>query len=972
MGVLEGCIPREEVLKGDLDDAIFAADFGDVVADRAPKVYGDPRIFFQNTHPAAQLCKVIQAVFGRLSDPMEAGATIRLSTGFGGGKTHTLIALWHLARNISDPGMGIELLPAAGRPKKVKVVGIDASKAGEVFARHGDLVTRSLWGELSFQLGGPKALDILGRLDHPERQPDEALVESLFPPGPVLILLDEVVIYMATLTEQGQGNLLAFLNKLAGVVAKRPQTVLVVTDPADQRAFASQAARVGDSITAAAIKLDDLFGRRMTDFDPIGEESAQVIVRRLFEKVDPAAAQKASALYHSLYERVTRESPGLLPIYAASADYAKKMVQCYPFHPRLVETAQGRLGALQEFNKSRGTLRLFARILRSIWETGQELELITAGDVDWSSDRIQADLLQRLNRDNFKAAVSADIQKHAVELDEGERRGIHVRVASALLLESVPMQANSGLEPADLTLAVLRPEEAGPEPSEALDRLVGVCWHTYPLPGGRGWQFRYEPNVIKQVEERMGHIPIDDAKSKVLSEVQGYFSGPAFKLAAWPTSARQVPESAELQLALCEDEKTARSVCAYSDDSDPSALMPRLFRNAILAVTATASSLNTAVERARRLLAAEAIEREQRTGEASKLVREQLQRIKPELQKQFRLQSCRAFDRVVLPGGASYQMEEKYQVPEDKIMQKAQGQALLRSFLDDKDLVYKQGESLDTGRFMKEILRGATPLAEDPEVFTAKAVHERFLAAPGLRLVPNGDIVRQTILKALAAGKIAIRLANGKAYDASGCVDGPPGNRRRLPGSLSTLSLDDKVWLARVESQAAFSWLREETQVKKEEQKGKGFFPPSPTLPPKVTATTWERVLEYARTRPLLELKLTAGTPAEAAVLSGLAQPLGAEKIALSVTVGGNLKGGGRVNFQANDLKPTHPIGPLVMSQTLFNAMEEGADYEAELALSFGASGRQGLESMLSGLAEQAPEGVKPQAVFGEPSGGTQ
>jgi hypothetical protein len=457
---------------------------------------------------------------------------------------------------------------------------------------------------------------------------------------------------------------------------------------------------------------------------------------------------------------------------------------------------------------------------------------------DWSSDRIQADLLQRLNRDNFKAAVSADIQKHAVELDEGERRGIHVRVASALLLESVPMQANSGLEPADLTLAVLRPEEAGPEPSEALDRLAGVCWHTYPLPGGRGWQFRYEPNVIKQVEERMGHIPIDDAKSKVLSEVQGYFSGPAFKLVAWPTSARQVPESAELQLVLCEDEKTARSVCAYSDDSDPSALMPRLFRNAILAVTATASSLNTAVERARRLLAAEAIKREQRTGEASKLVREQLQRIKPELQKQFRLQSCRAFDRVVLPGGASYQMEEKYQVPEDKIMQKAQGQALLRSFLDDKDLVYKQGESLDTGRFMKEILRGATPLAEDPEVFTAKAVHERFLAAPGLRLVPNGDIVRQTILKALAAGKIAIRLANGKAYDASGCVDGPPGNRRRLPGSLSTLSLDDKVWLARVESQAAFSWLREETQVKEEEQKGKGFFPPPPTLPPKVTATT--------------------------------------------------------------------------------------------------------------------------------------
>lgn len=380
MGVLSGCKPRKEVLKGDLDDAIFAADFGDLIAGKAPAVYGDAKTFFQNTHPAKQLCKVTEAVFQRLANAKEAGATLRLSTGFGGGKTHTLMALWHLAQNIDDPTLGTELLPAAGRPKSVKIVAVDASKAGvPIFARHGKIEVQSLWGEIVYELGEEKALKSLGVADDPERQPDERLLEGFFPKGPILLLLDELVVYMATLSERGQGNFLAFLNKLAALVGKRPQTVLVVTDPADQRAYARESSRLGDSLVAAAVKLDDTFGRRMTDFDPIGDEAARVIVRRLFEGVDTGAAQTASAVYHALYERVAREAPGTVPPSATGPDYARRIVECYPLHPRLLDTAQDRLGALQEFNKSRGTLRLFARILRTVWEAKEDLELSRPG-----------------------------------------------------------------------------------------------------------------------------------------------------------------------------------------------------------------------------------------------------------------------------------------------------------------------------------------------------------------------------------------------------------------------------------------------------------------------------------------------------------------------------------------------------------------------------------------------------------------
>ena len=151
MSVLKGCKPRKEVLQGDLQDAIFAADFGDMIANKAPAVYNDPKTFFQNTHPAQQLRKIVETVFDRLNDPKEGGALLRLSTGFGGGKTHTLMALLHLARNIDKKDLGNELLPSAGRPKSITCIAIDAAKAGII-----DAVVTAPINKTSWNLAGAK------------------------------------------------------------------------------------------------------------------------------------------------------------------------------------------------------------------------------------------------------------------------------------------------------------------------------------------------------------------------------------------------------------------------------------------------------------------------------------------------------------------------------------------------------------------------------------------------------------------------------------------------------------------------------------------------------------------------------------------------------------------------------------------------------------------------------------------------
>lgn len=985
MGVRDACRPREEVLKGDLGDAIFAADFGNLIAGKAPKVYNDPKTFFQNTHPARELCRVVQAVFTRLTETKEGGATIRLSTGFGGGKTHTLMALWHLANNIADPAMGTDLLPAAGRPKQVKAVAVDAGKAGvPEFDSHGKVKTHSLWGEVFYGLGGDAALKTLGKADDPEASPSESQIEKVFPKGPVLILLDELVVYMAKLSDRGQGNMLGFLNSLASVVSRRPQTLLIVTDPAGQVAYATQSANLArelDKQQAAAQVLNNVFDRKVSDFDPIGKESAQVITRRLFKHIDPAAAQAASATYHSLYERVQQEAPGTLPPDAAGARCAEEIVRCYPFHPRLLATATDRLGILGDFQKSRGVLRLFARIVRDVWESESDLELITAGDIDWASQRIQADLLERLHKELFKAAISADLEKHALELDN-EQRSIHTRVASAVLLESIPMTANNGMEPADLAFAVLRPDEAGPEPAEAMERLMGVCWHTYPTSTGRGCEFRYEPNVRKQIEERMADVPIEDARSRVLSEAQGYFQGMTFKLRSWPTSATQVSESADLQLALCEDEKIAKAVVAFCDDSDPAAPMPRSFQNAILAVAPTATAFNEAVQRAKRLLAAEAIQRDSQRdarGEKSssgKLVLEQLKRIMPEIGKQFQIQTRRSFDQVILSGGIVRHIDETHQVPEDKILEKAQGQSCLKKFLEDNNMIYEYGQALDVDRFTKDVLPGTTPLPDKAGVYTAKHVHERFLAAPGLRLIPDNSVVRKTLLNALSAGKIVVRLSDGRTHDATGFVQGPPGRRRRVSDTLQSITLDDTVWVTTARSEHAKEWLKEDAASPPAGGSGGGSGGGGPTVAPprptRVTPASWDEVLKYADDRPLLELHLIASTTSDAGTLLNVAQPLGAEQLLLSVTTGGTLRDGGSMNFAADDVKPAHPAKPLTVAQTIFNSLAEGGGYEADLRLTFGSSGREGMKDLLQQARDVAPDALSVRATFDKPRDGSE
>ena len=963
MGVKEGSKPRDDVLQGELDDAIFAASFGKLIRNDGPLIYRDSEQFFKNTHPTAALTKLCRDVFGRLASPTEAGAILRLSTGFGGGKTHALMTLWHLAKVIGDPTKGTDLLPPAGRPASVRVCGIDAEGAGyPVFARHGELEARSLAAELAFQLAGPSALNALGRTNCAAASPDEQTVESWLPNEPTLILLDELVLYMDKLTEQEVGNLIGFLRTLMTAIATRKQTVLVITDPKDQPANAQGAARLAH----LARVLEQQTGRQATVIEPIGNETAQVIIRRLFEWVDPDLAAKASADYYALYQRVARDYPTLIPEEARSPKYAERIRACYPLHPRLIKTAEERLRVLPDYNLSRGTLRLFARMVRGVWDDpARNPEIITAGEIDWSSPLIQDDLLERLGRERFRAAVAADIEGHARELDGGVW-GHHRRVASALLLESLPLESNSGLDPADLTLAVLRPEDGGDEPAHALDRLAGACWHLYPMSGhANAWQFRYEPNILKQIEERMWQVPRADALDRLKAEVQKSFQGAFAKLLAWPPNAKAVPERPELQLALCESEDIAKSVVTYTDDT-PGAETMRTYRNAVLAVAPDPNGLEKAIQRMQRLMAAEAIEAEQTNSEGGRLAREQLKKQIPELRKATRLEAARAFNRLVLADGAVLTIDERFITPPDTPpMQLPSGQEAVKAFVEDRKLIYADTDSLFPDRFLELVFNGATPLADEPEARSAAALHRRFLSAQGLRLVPNTTVVRASILRGVAEGKLVVKQEDGTAFDAEGAVFTTNGHRRRDPGrKLTTLPMDEATRIAEAGSATAQEWLKE-TGAQEAVTPIDGLpLPPPPQGSGPTSTTDTEVAATYADKRNLLTLRITCLTAADAQKALGAASPLGATDITIEAELMGDMKDGGKLAFTVADAKVTAAIRPLTMAQTLGNALASGSSIRVTVCLGFGKEGKADLGAMLRSVFMQLPDTATIEARF--------
>lgn len=541
--------PHKDIREGRLEEAVFAANIWAVVQRTAPEVYLDPEEFFRKTYMTVGLGAILARVAEALRSGEAGDRIISLQTSFGGGKTHTLVALWHLAKHAER----LRTSPAAAELRRVlgdrfpeqlcntavfTNATCDSTQGRETPE---GVRTHTLWGELALQLGGRTLYEKIRANDETQRVPQGLFVEVLSAASPCLILLDELADYCvgAAAVPVGDTTLadqtISFIQQLTEAVQQVPGAVVVATLPASKYEVAQS-----EKGQEAFATLERRFQRLGADIKPVADDEIYQVVRtRLFESVtrpeDSEYPTKVAAAYQDLYASHAAE----VPTEAARSAYRGEIERSYPFHPLVIDALYTRWGSHPDFQRTRGVLRLLASVVGDLWDrretNTQSQPLIQPCHIRWSLDPLQA-ALTRLWGPGYQSVAAADIvsDKSNAGVFDDERGGDYRRerigqgLAAAMLLGSFGGQGHrTGFSAKELKLACSRPSLNWSYSDGALLELENRCFYLHYTaagsPGKRYWfntrptlnklvvQYRqqaareaFEPDILSALEEHAG------------------------------------------------------------------------------------------------------------------------------------------------------------------------------------------------------------------------------------------------------------------------------------------------------------------------------------------------------------------------------------------------------------------------------------------------------------------------------------
>lgn len=647
--IFDTCGPRSEVLQGELREDIFAARLKDVLDHKADPVYQDPATFFENTYPTEGLKLVLDEALGRLTGATPArNAVIRLETAFGGGKTHNLIALYHTASGY-QPGPKFAkptLVPPRGAVRVVGIVGSDLEPRDGL--SHGDATTHTLWGELAYQLGGAAGYGLAAGSDQDRSAPGTGLLEKLVGDGPALIMLDEVARHLraakAVPTVTGKSDLaeqtVAFLMSLFEFAASKARVTVILTLADSNDAFGKET----DELRQELAEAKRLAARQERVITPTGEaEIAAIVTHRLFAAIDHEAARETAQAYADYYRRIVEQGHNL-PQRALHAEYAADMASSYPFHPELLTTLNRKTSTIPNFQKTRGALRLLAMVIRRLWEAQPaNTYLVHPFHLDLAAESIANDLTSRLERPAFKQVIEADIVSpsagspaHAQAIDQPWRAAgkppYGNRMATTALLHSLTQGTATGVEPADLALAILAPDDDPALLSKACEQLVDKGWF-FDWDGHR-YRFKTEPSLNKIVADEMAMVGRSKAKAELEQRIRQVWKTGFLKPVYFASEAGDVDDDAEKpKLVIIHfDAATSTADAAPPErvqhifDHAGSQGAYRNYKNNVLFLVADKNQVENMVQVARRYLALNRI-----VGDAARMAEfheEQRQRLK--------------------------------------------------------------------------------------------------------------------------------------------------------------------------------------------------------------------------------------------------------------------------------------------------------------------------------------------------------
>ncbi len=382
-------IPHKDIRDGRFDESVFAASLSDVVNKRGPADYYDASLFFARTSPTQGLVNLLAAVVGRLAGTGPGEAVIQIQTPFGGGKTHALVALYHLFKDQSAVTSSADVVQRvlaqtkrAAFPK-ARLVCFDGTAPGTLSAK-------TPWGELAAQLG---RYDLVREYDEQRLATGKDLLHQVLGDEPVLILMDEIAEYAAK-ARDFRGQVMAFFQELTETVKVLPRCALVVTLPSS--------APYGEAGERALSELQRIFGRVEAIYTPVeGAEVYEVLRRRLFENLDfsrdtPEARQVAADidLTADNYWQMYQQRGDDIPSEARQPAYKEKLRQAYPFHPQLIDTLYERWSTYPTFQRTRGTLRLLAEVVADLDRREHPAPLIQCAHLNLANSQIRREFLK--------------------------------------------------------------------------------------------------------------------------------------------------------------------------------------------------------------------------------------------------------------------------------------------------------------------------------------------------------------------------------------------------------------------------------------------------------------------------------------------------------------------------------------------------------------------------------------------------
>ncbi|MEB3886137.1 DUF499 domain-containing protein [Lyngbya sp. CCY1209] len=775
---IEGLTPREDLREGKPQDtAEFAVHLDQVRDRRAPADYQNPERFFDRTYLTKSLTEFAALVVRRLSgETAQTPAIFNLSTQFGGGKTHALTLLYHLAKQGSkaDRWTGVPKILAKAEMESIPEAAVAVFVGTEfdsLSGRGGDDGTprrQTPWGEIAYQLGGEAALAAVAEQEKQFIEPKGDVIRQFLPDDkPCLILMDEILNYVSTYRQKGYGDrLYNFMQALSETARGQNNVVLVVSIPASEMEYTE-----ADEADEKRFKkmLDRLGKATMLSAE---SETSEIIRRRLFEWNEKAVTADGKIMLPTdaiatcnEYADWAIEHRQQLPSFPVD-DALEAFKATYPFHPSVLSVFERKWQALPQFQRTRGILRLLALWVSKAYQDGyrgsRRDPLIGLGTAPLDDPNFRAALFEQMGQERLEGAITTDIagkkEAHALQLDEEsveaiKKARLHRKVATAIFFES-----NGGCTRTEATLPEIRMAVGEPDldignVETVLEALSAECY--YLSVNRTKYYFSIHPNLNKILADRRASVRDEAIDRRVREAIEKQFAPGRglVQIVPFPDKPGDIPNQPTLTLAVLapehagSEEETSKFVDGMIREVGASA---RTYKSALM--FAIADSDATLRADARKLLAWEAI-REEESDRLDETQRKQLAESLKKAERDLRETVWRSYKYVMLLG-----KDNRIRTVNLGLITSSAAASLPRLIVDR----LQQDGDIEDAISPRFLVRNWPPAFRE---WSTKAIRDAFFASPQFPRLLDPDAVKTAIARGVRDGHFAYVGKVGDRYD---------------------------------------------------------------------------------------------------------------------------------------------------------------------------------------------------------------